>query len=143
MKFNYVTPKVQLVGTSIKNLEISNSIIDIQNEEERSFGFNINDARIVANDETLIGTLDIDFELKIVKEDAECTMDMTVEGAFLAEEQMEIDDFEEFIMINGAAALIGIARGKIESISASIFNEGKIVIPFVNVIDYYKKIMEK
>lgn len=44
--------------------------------------------------------------------------------------------------MNGAAALIGIARGKFETISASIFNNGKIVIPFVNVIDYYKNLKE-
>lgn len=35
-------------------------------------------------------------------------------------------------------AVLDIARGKIESLSSSIFNNGKIVIPFVNVIDYYK-----
>lgn len=45
--------------------------------------------------------------------------------------------------VNGAAALIGIARGKVESITANIFNNGKIVIPFVNVIDYYKGISEE
>ena len=44
----------------------------------------------------------------------------------------------KLVAINGASALIGIARGKIESLSSSIFNNGKIVIPFVNVIDYYK-----
>lgn len=52
-----------------------------------------------------------------------------------------MDDFQPLVAVNGASALIGIARGKIESLSASIFNTGKIVIPFVNVIDYYKESM--
>ena len=46
------------------------------------------------------------------------------------------------MIVNGAAALIGIARGKIEAITANIFNNGKIVIPFVNVIDYYRNLSD-
>lgn len=46
------------------------------------------------------------------------------------------------MIINGAAALISIARGKIESITSNIFDSGKVVIPFVNVIDYYKGLSE-
>lgn len=38
--------------------------------------------------------------------------------------------------------MIGIARGKIETLSAGIFNKGKIVIPFINVMDYYKSLAE-
>jgi len=44
------------------------------------------------------------------------------------------------VAVNGAAAIIGIARGKIEAMTANIFNSGKVVIPFVNVIDYYKSL---
>jgi hypothetical protein len=50
--------------------------------------------------------------------------------------------FKQLVAIKGAAALIGIARGKIENISSSIFDNGKIVIPFVNVVDYYKSLNE-
>ena len=45
---------------------------------------------------------------------------------------------KQLVMVNGAAAVVGIARGKVEAITANIFNNGKIVIPFVNIIDYYK-----
>ena len=34
------------------------------------------------------------------------------------------------------------SRGKIESITSNIFDSGKVVIPFVNVIDYYKGLSE-
>ena len=63
---------------------------------------------------------------------------MSIEGAFLSSGDVDEDMFEQLVGINGVAAIIGIARGKIEAISANIFNNGKIVIPFVNVIDYYK-----
>ena len=61
---------------------------------------------------------------------------------FLSDEEVELDTFKELVIINGAAALVGVARGKIEAISANIFNDGKIVIPFVNIIDYYKEMLE-
>jgi len=48
------------------------------------------------------------------------------------------DTFKELVIINGASAIVGIARGKIEAVSGNIFNNGKIVIPFVNIVDYYK-----
>lgn len=53
---------------------------------------------------------------------------------------MEQGAFEQLVAVNGAAAIIGIARGKIEAMTANIFNSGKVVIPFVNVIDYYKSL---
>lgn len=48
------------------------------------------------------------------------------------------DTFKEPVIINGASAIVGIAGGKIEAVSGNIFNNGKIVIPFVNIVDYYK-----
>ena len=65
-----------------------------------------------------------------------------IEGAFLSKENADEEAFKELVIVNGAAALIGIARGKIEAISAYIFNNGKVVIPFVNVIDYYRNLSE-
>ena len=67
-----------------------------------------------------------------------CNIHFTITGAFLSKGKISEEDFKQLVAINGASALIGIARGKIESLSSSIFNNGKIVIPFVNVIDYYK-----
>ena len=70
--------------------------------------------------------------------DIENDIHFTITGAFLSKGKISEEDFKQLVAINGASALIGIARGKIESLSSSIFNNGKIVIPFVNVIDYYK-----
>lgn len=75
-------------------------------------------------------------------EEQECKIQLALEGAFLSKGTAGDEAFKELVIVNGAAALIGIARGKIEAISANIFNNGKIVIPFVNVIDYYKGLGE-
>lgn len=65
-------------------------------------------------------------------------MELSLEGAFLSQGSISEKKFKQLVAVNGAAAIIGIARGKIETLTANIFNNGKIVIPFVNVIDYYK-----
>lgn len=87
--------------------------------------------------------MQIDFEVEINQSESQtCKLQLVLEGAFLSERNMEEKQFKELVIVNGAAALIGVARGKIEAISANVFNNGKIVIPFVNVIDYYKEYSE-
>ena len=41
-------------------------------------------------------------------------------------------------MLNGSTALYSIARGKIETISTAVLNNGKIVLPMVNMIELLK-----
>ena len=53
------------------------------------------------------------------------------------DELIEQKAFLELLIINGATALYSIARGKMEAISASVFLDGKIVLPFVNIIQFY------
>lgn len=60
----------------------------------------------------------------------------------MSEEDADLEEFKGLVAINGAAALIGIARGKIESISANILNNGKILLPFINVLEYYNSEVE-
>lgn len=85
----------------------------------------------------------IEFEIEIQQiEGQNCKIEFALEGAFLSKGDIDERSFRELVVLNGATAIIGIARGKIEAISANIFNNGKIVIPFVNVIDYYRSIDE-
>ena len=94
-------------------------------------------------DEGLFSQMAIDFEVEIEQaEDRNFKLELSLEGAFLSEKNTEEEDFKQLVIINGAAALISIARGKIESITSNIFDSGKVVIPFVNVIDYYKGLSE-
>ena len=87
----------------------------------------------------IFSQMTIDFDIIINQSDNDnCNIHFTITGAFLSKGKISEEDFKQLVAINGASALIGIARGKIESLSSSIFNNGKIVIPFVNVIDYYK-----
>lgn len=69
-------------------------------------------------------------------------MKLSLEGAFLSEGEVDEKSFKQLVGVNGAAAIIGIARGRIEAITSNILNNGKVTIPFVNVIDYYKSLEE-
>lgn len=143
MELNLIAAGIELIGTTVKNLNIDNNIVDIERDGKRSFGLYINEPKFQNTDDTLFAQMMIDFELEIKQsEKQECNIQLSIEGAFASNGDVDEDEFKELVIINGAAALIGIARGKLEAISANVFNNGKIVIPFVNVIDYYKKIVE-
>jgi hypothetical protein len=139
MELNQVSTGIALLGTTIKNLQVDNNIVDIERDGKRSFGLNINAPNFEQADNAIFAQMTIDFEIEIEQTDNQiCKIQLSLEGAFLSEHNIDEDNFKQLVAVNGASAIIGIARGKIETISSNIFNNGKIVIPFVNVIDYYK-----
>ena len=143
MELNRIATGIKLVGTTIKEISVENNIVNVQEEAKRSFGLNINEPSFENIDEGLFSQMAIDFEVEIEQtEDRNFKLELSLEGAFLSEKNTEEEDFKQLVIINGAAALISIARGKIESITSNIFDSGKVVIPFVNVIDYYKGLSE-
>ena len=130
-----------MIGTTIKNISVENNIVDVEREAKRNFGLNINEPHFEKIEGCFFSQMTIDFEIEIEQsENQKFKLDMSLEGAFLSEEGIDEKNFKQLVGVNGAAAIIGIARGKIETITANIFNNGKVVIPFVNVIDYYKSL---
>ena len=143
MELNRIATGIKLVGTTIKEISVENNIVNVQKEAKRSFGLNINEPSFENIDEGLFSQMAIDFEVEIEQaEDRNFKLELSLEGAFLSEKNTEEEDFKQLVIINGAADLSSIARGKIESITSNIFDSGKVVIPFVNVIDYYKGLSE-
>jgi len=143
VELNYIAKGIELVGTTVKELKIKNTIIDIERDAKRSFGLEINEPEFEEIDDAIFAQMTIDFDVEISQLEGEnCRIHLSMEGAFWSDEEVELDTFKELVIINGAAALVGIARGKIEALSANIFNNGKVVIPFVNVIDYYKEVIK-
>ena len=143
MELNRIATGIKLVGTTIKEISVENNIVNVQKEAKRSFGLNINEPSFENIDEGLFSQMAIDIEVEIEQaEQRNFKLELSLEGAFLSEKNTEEEDFKQLVIINGAAALISIARGKIESITSNIFDSGKVVIPFVNVIDYYKGLSE-
>lgn len=139
MELNVIAPGIRLIGSTIKALNVDNTIVDIDKEGKRSFGLNINEPLFQEIEDEIAAQMTIDFEVEVTQgEEQRCKIELTLEGAFLSGKNPSEDDFRQLVAINGAAAIIGLARGKLESITGNIFNSGKISIPFVNVLDYYK-----
>lgn len=139
MELNMIASGIRLIGSTIKNLKVDNNIVDVDKECKRSFGLNINEPEFQSVDNRVAAQMTIDFEVEIIQsEEQRCKIEISLEGAFLSETEPIEDEFKQLVAINGAAAIIGLARGKLEAITANIFNNGKISIPFVNVLDYYR-----
>lgn len=139
MELNMIASGIRLIGSTIKNLKVDNNIVDVDKECKRSFGLNINEPEFQSVDNRVAAQMTIDFEVEIIQaEEQRCKIEISLEGAFLSEVAPMEDEFKQLVAINGAAAVIGLARGKLEAITANIFNNGKISIPFVNVLDYYR-----
>lgn len=143
MELNLIAAGIELVGTTIKNLTVENTIVGVEKEAKRSFGLNINEPYFEKTEDGFFSQLTIDFEIEIEQSgEQKFKMELTLEGAFLSEGGIDEKNFKQLAGVNGAAAVIGIARGKIEAITSNIFNNGKITLPFVNVVDYYKSMTE-
>lgn len=139
MELNMIASGIRLIGSTIKNLKVDNNIVDVDKECKRSFGLNINEPEFQSVDNRVAAQMTIDFEVEIIQsEEQRCKIEISLEGAFLSEAEPIEDEFKQLVAVNGAAAIIGLARGKLEAITANIFNNGKISIPFVNVLDYYR-----
>ena len=140
MNINQVAADREMVGCSVRNLSITNDLISIRDDDELHLDLDIlpvyegiieqeHRGRVVLN-------LYID-SVRKEREDQKMEISVTFEALFRSTDSMEEQAFIELLIINGATALYSLARGKIEAISASIFLDGKIVLPFVNIIQYY------
>lgn len=143
MELNLVATGIELVGTTIKSISAENNIVDVERGAKRNFGLNINEPYFETIEEGFFSQMTIDFKVEIEQsEDQKFKLEMSLEGVFVSTDIVDEKNFKQLVCVNGAAAIIGMARGKIEAITANIFNNGKVVIPFVNVIDYYKSVVE-
>ncbi|MDC7278778.1 hypothetical protein NXH64_04590 [Butyrivibrio fibrisolvens] len=140
MNLNEITAGIELLGNNINKLVIKNSLVNFADAKEKKIDFCINKPRFEKDDDGLMGQIEIEFKIDLINsEEQKCHMEIALEGAFVPSGDIDEEQFEQLVMVNGAAALVSIARGKIEAISGNVLNSGKIVIPFINVLEYYKE----
>lgn len=73
------------------------------------------------------------------QEEARCDYEITIEGQFSDPATISEEQFNQQLWINGASVLYGILRAKMEVFSSTIFNDGKITLPLINMIQLVKK----
>lgn len=141
MELDLIVAGLKFVGTTVNSISVKNTIVDIDKEAKRSFGLNICEPQFEEDENHYFAQMTVDFEIQIEQsENQKFEMKISLDGAFLSENKANLEKFKQLVVLNGAAAIIGIARGKIETMTANIFNSGKVVIPFVNVIDFYRSL---
>lgn len=145
MNFNKITSELNFLGCTIRELKIVNNIVSLSPNVVKKFGMDVVPSELSINQETKYGKL----MLKIVVELEENgknagLIELLMEGAFSVPSSVDEKMFKELILINGATALYSIGRSKIENITATTFLDGKILIPLINIYDFYQeKKMEK
>ena len=142
MKLNEVTANLDIIASSVHSLDVKSKMFKITNENKREFSLDIKYSKPIVNDDCKIGKLLMHINVSILQENQELepdTLDLVIEGAFSSPAEVSDEEFMGLLNINGGAALYSIARAKIEAISSLTYAEGKILLPMVNIIQYYKE----
>ena len=140
MDFNKITAELDFVGSSVHNVEIKSDMIRISNSTKKSFGLDIKCSKPLVKDNEKFGKLLMKVEVSLFNEDEELEPDsfkIVIEGVFKASNETSDEKFMELLNVNGGAALFSIARSKIEMLSSMTYAEGKIVLPMINIIQYF------
>ena len=137
-----VAASFQLISTSIRKLNISNSFYEYSEHKdgERTvdLAYDIVDQRYVEEKNKRMGLLDLHISLlcKVVEEGF--TIEMVLRGVFQAEPEISEETFTHMLRLNGCAALYSIARASVSSISTQLFSIGNIVLPMVNFVRFHE-----
>ena len=67
---------------------------------------------------------------------AQCKYRLVVEGQFSFPMDKSDDDFNQLLWVNGSSILYGIARAKMEVMTSMVFDNGKITLPVINMLDF-------
>lgn len=140
MNFNCIVPNFNFLGTSVLKLEVQNSISSLTDDLTRKFGMDIITSELSSEEQTRIGKVLLKILVELERDGKNvCTIDMILEGAFSSPISVDEEKFTSLVMINGASALFSVGRAKVESISSLVFASGKLVLPFVNIYDFYQQ----
>ena len=140
MKLNNITSELLFLGCSVKKMDVNNHLISLSDNVEKSFGMDIEPIRLEENEDGFYGEITLLVEVVLDENgEFESSIKMEINGAFRAEkDNMTEEKFKKLVLVNGAAALYSIARSKIEVISGMIFFKGKLILPFVNMCNFYR-----
>ena len=142
MNLNQVAANLDIVASSVHTLDVKSKMFKITNENKKEFGLDIKCSRPTINEDIKLGKLLMHVNVSVMHENADLrpdTFDLVIEGVFSSPAEIPDDEFMGLLNINGGAALYSIARAKIEAISSLTYAEGKILLPMVNIIQYYQE----
>lgn len=142
MELNQITADLNFLTSVIHSLSVDCKMFIISNDNKKEFGLDIKCSKPTIADNQKIGRLLMQVNVSVLQEDEELPPDkfsLEIEGVFSSSAKMTDEDFLQYLNINGGAALYSIARAKIEAVSSLTYAEGKITLPMVNIVQYFKE----
>ncbi|MDO5403396.1 MAG: hypothetical protein Q4F11_08145 [Eubacteriales bacterium] len=101
MNLNLITTGIEIIGTTVKDLNVKNNIVDIEKNGKRSFGLNINEPQFQKDEDGMFAQISIDFELEINQSDSQqCKIKISIEGAFASKDNIDENVFKELVIVN-------------------------------------------
>ena len=142
MNLNQIAANLNIVTTVVHNITANCKMFKISDTNKREFSLDIKCSKPTINENTKYGKLLMQISVSIMQENAELTPDtfnLVIEGIFSSASDLSDEEFLELLNVNGGAALYSIARAKLEAFSSLTYAEGKILLPMVNIVQYYKE----
>ena len=94
MELNMISAGIELLGITVKELEVHNQIVDAEMDAKRVFGLNICEPEFQLDDDTkeIYAEMTIEFDIEIIQaDDSSCNIHLSVEGAFVSASQIPFD----------------------------------------------------
>ena len=142
MKLNQIAANIDIVASFVHTINVNCKMPKITESNRREFSLDIKCAPPINDDEGKIGRLLMQIIISVFQENTELepdTFEFVIEGVFSSHENISDDEFMDLLNINGGAALYSIARAKIETVSGLTYADGKILLPMVNIIQYFQE----
>lgn len=143
VELNKIAANLDFVGSRIIKLDISNSIISLNNAEV-SFDVDIQDVSIqketVDGTDCFIGTviLQLEVSVKSDNQNKKTEIELITEGAF-STLTLDQEEFKRLLVLNGGSALYSIARATLLNVTANVYDEGSIKLPMINLFEYLRE----
>lgn len=141
MNLNSITADINFEYSVIKEISLKTTTNEILEDTQKSFGLDIKCSNPINIGERKFGKLllILNITLNSKESSGDDNIKLVMEGLFSSESTIEDDKFLELLNVNGGAALYSIARAKIESISSLAYDKGKLLIPMINMVQYYQE----
>lgn len=142
MDLNKVVANLNFIASVIHRINVNCKMLKITDANKREFSLDIKYSKPIIGEDVKIGKLLMQINVSVMQENADLapdTFELVLEGIFSSPSSLSDDEFIDLLNINGGAALYSIARAKIEAISSMTYTDGKILLPMVNIIQYYQE----
>ncbi|MDR0890435.1 MAG: hypothetical protein LBM28_07345 [Oscillospiraceae bacterium] len=149
LEINKISAKLTFVNSIIETFQMKNSVFHLDDSAKKGFGMDVGVVDIFSKDSHWYGSVLLKVGVRIEAnspnetvadiENADFDVEMQVRGIFSAADDMPEEEFIKMLHLNGVTCVYSIARAKMEQITAAAFATGKIVLPMINILEFYKE----